>query len=406
VITDITERVRTGHLLEQRVDERTHELSTLLELSHEITSTEGLDYQLNQILARLKTIVDFNNAAIVVSEEKSWSVKACWPTTSLEQVEDLYLTAEDVHTLAQMFEPGESILLHHSNGVEAQLNGLQKMQAWLEPVFPMGTSSWLGIPIIRKDCLIGIFILGCDDENGFSDDQVKIAEGFTNQTAIVIENNQLFEQARANVAAGERNRLAQELHDSVTQTLFSASVLAQATPRIWAKDQGIARQNMEKINTLIRGALAEMRSLLLELRSGDMENQTLSQLLTTLVEAGRVRTRATITTSVSGDGALPEKVKLFLYRIAQETLNNAINHAEATLIEITLLINPDHVEFRIQDDGCGFNLQDISTGHLGINIMSERARQIGADLQIHSVPGRGTIITVTWPTEGETQAYE
>ncbi len=78
----------------------------------------------------------------------------------------------------------------------------------------------------------------------------------------MIENHQLFDQVQATAAAGERNRLAQDLHDSVTQTLFTASVLAEATPRMWDKDQGIARQNMEKLAVLIRGALAEMRSLL------------------------------------------------------------------------------------------------------------------------------------------------
>ena len=139
-------------------------------------------------------------------------------------------------------------------------------------------------------------------------------KSIANQAAVVIENNLLLEQVQMAAAYEERNHLAQELHDSVTQTLFTASVLAQATPRIWENDQGIARQNLEKLNVLIRGALAEMRSLLLELRSGELHNQTLNQLLSTLVDAGRVRTRAGISLSVTGDRKLPDNITLAIYR--------------------------------------------------------------------------------------------
>lgn len=399
VITDITERVRAGRLLEQRVDERTHELYTLLELSHEITSTEGLDFQLNQILERLKMVVDYSYAAILLSEEESWAIKVCFPATILEQGQDLHISSGEAHALTQIFESRKPLLLNNSNGLNA-------LSTWLGQIFPEESTLWLGIPIVSKDRLVGFFILSRDDENGFSDGQVKIAAAFANQAAIVIENKQLNDLARANVAAVERNRLAQELHDSVTQTLFSASILAQATPRIWERDQGLARLNMEKLNTLIRGALAEMRSLLLELRSGALQNQTLGQLLNTLVEAGQVRTHTALSISISGDRKLPEKVTLTLYRIAQGALNNAINHADATQISIDLIEDAGWVELRIQDDGRGFNPEVIPAGHLGISIMSERAAQIGASLQIQSQPGRGTNLIVTWPKEGESAEYE
>ena len=212
----------------------------------------------------------------------------------------------------------------------------------------------------------------------------------------MIENNLLLEQVQMAAAYEERNHLAQELHDSVTQTLFTASVLAQATPRIWENDKGIARQNLEKLNVLIRGALAEMRSLLLELRSGDLHNQTLNQLLSTLVDAGRVRTRAGISLSVTGDRKLPDNITLAIYRLAQESLNNAINHAQANLIKINLIEKPHQVVLQIEDDGQGFDSRMIPEGHLGLEIMSERAAQIGAILKIRSRPGIGTRIILTW----------
>jgi len=229
--------------------------------------------------------------------------------------------------------------------------------------------------------------------------QITLVEKMALDLADLAQDAFLLDQALALATAEERNRLARELHDSVTQTLFTSSVLAEATPRIWEKDPNIARQNMEKLSVLIRGALAEMRSLLLELRSGELHNQTLSQLLVTLVEAGRVRTRAAISLSIIGDRPLPDKVTLAFYRIAQEALNNAMNHAQAEQIKIDLLEKPDLIELRVRDDGIGFDPFAIPERHLGLSIMAERAAQVGADLRVQSEPGHGTEIILTWSSE-------
>ena len=226
---------------------------------------------------------------------------------------------------------------------------------------------------------------------------------FANQLAVVIENIHLNEQSVQAAAADERSRIARELHDSVTQTLFTASVLAEATPRLWNKDQGIARQNMEKLSVLIRGALAEMRSLLFELRSNALADQSLGQLLTTLAEATRARSNMTVSISDEGEYSLTPEATMAFYRIAQEALNNVIKHAEATRVDIVLLRNAERVELRIRDDGRGFDPQAIPEGHLGIGIMRERAEKIGGDFRIQSTPGRGTEVSMIWPaTNGRT----
>ena len=335
VVTDITERVQASRLLEQRVLDRTRQLSTLLEISHEITTTQSLDDILRRILEQLKTIVDYRLSAILIFEEANWNIKASWPV-NLEKKIELQLTTEQKHILSQELEPGKPILLNHSVDQDALTNVFQPLSDQLSKVFHTDDCNWLGIPLSGKDHLIGLFILGCEAQNDVSDDPVKVAQAFGNQAAIVIENHQLLDQVQAAAAAEERNFLAQDLHDSVTQTLFTASVLAEVTPRIWDRDQGIARKNMEMLNTLIRGALAEMRSLLFELRSAGLRNQTLGQLLNTISEAGRARTRAAVTLSINADLTLPENVAIAFYRIAQEALNNAINHAEATQINISL----------------------------------------------------------------------
>jgi signal transduction histidine kinase len=216
----------------------------------------------------------------------------------------------------------------------------------------------------------------------------------------LIEGAELLDQAQALVVAEERNSLARELHDSVTQILFSASVLAESTPRIWEKNQEVARMNMEKLGLLLRGALAEMRTLLFELRSDQQQGQSLEELLTALIDSMRTRTQIIISLTVNDKSVLPENVTQVFYRIAREALNNVIVHAEATGVSVFTLSKANCAELHIRDDGVGFNPQTTEAGHMGINIMSERAASIGADLQIQSAPGRGTDVVVTWPVNG------
>ena len=258
-------------------------------------------------------------------------------------------------------------------------------------------------PLLLREQVFGFLGLEMVEQaRTISSEESNLLRIFLLDIAHLIEDSRLFEQNKALITAEERHRLARDLHDSVTQTLFTASVLAEAAPRMFDKDQAIARQYMTELNMLIRGALAEMRSILIELRSLEMQNQTLDDLLVTLVEAAQTRTEGTIrllTVPVSG---LPKEVTVALYRIAREALNNAILHAEATEICVFMLEDPGRVEIHVQDNGCGFDPSDLPVDHFGIKIMGERAKGIGGDVQIYSEPGHGTDITITWPdSEGE-----
>ena len=262
-------------------------------------------------------------------------------------------------------------------------------------------------PLQLREQLFGFLGLELlEEERIISSEESNLLGIFSLDISHLIEDSRLFEQSKELITAEERNRLARDLHDSVTQTLFTASVLAEATPRIWDKDQGIARQNMDKLGVLIRGALAEMRSMLIELRSGELENQTLDQLLVTLVDAARARTHAIINLSMMDISQLPKNVVLTFYRIAREALNNAIIHAEAIQINVALLAGPGRVELNIQDDGCGFDPHAVPAGHLGIEIMFERVAEIGGEMQIHSKPDQGTNIIVTWPSSARGAEYD
>jgi PAS domain S-box-containing protein len=221
-----------------------------------------------------------------------------------------------------------------------------------------------------------------------------------------IEQRQRAEEALAAKAieeaiATERTRLARELHDAVTQTLFAASLMAEVLPDLWVLDENEARNSTEELRQLTRGALAEMRTLLLELRPAALTQSRFQDLLKQLVEAVVGRARLPVELTVEGDGTLPPDVQVALYRIAQESLNNIIKYARATQVNVKLTLSCCQVELEITDNGIGFDPATIKPTSMGMRIMHERAEIIGADFKVTSQPGQGTTVNAIWTEESE-----
>jgi signal transduction histidine kinase len=191
----------------------------------------------------------------------------------------------------------------------------------------------------------------------------------------------------------ERTRLARDLHDAVTQTLFSATLIAEVLPDIWTMSQTEGWKRLDELRQLTRGALAEMRTLLMELRPSALAEIPLPNLLRQLCESLIGRARLPIELCVEGTRKLPPDLQIGLYRITQEALNNIVKHAKATQATIHLHLNED-VYLLIKDNGCGFDLTAVTPDHLGLRIMCERAEAIGAKFSISSQPGQGTQIFV------------
>ena len=194
----------------------------------------------------------------------------------------------------------------------------------------------------------------------------------------------------------ERQRLSRDLHDAVSQTLFSANIIAEALPRLWERDPESVRRRLPQLHRLTSGALAEMRTLLLELRPNALVDVELSELLQQAVDAFSGRSRTVASLTLAGQRPLPEAVQIALYRIAQEALNNVAKHARATEVRIHLQMETDRVELSIRDDGQGFEPDQVPPAAWGSKSCSERARAVGAKLQITSRPGEGTEVVVVW----------
>lgn len=208
--------------------------------------------------------------------------------------------------------------------------------------------------------------------------------------------NALAAKAADEAVTAERTRLARDLHDAVTQTLFAASLIAEVLPDLWALDVEEAKRSTEELRQLTRGALAEMRTLLLELRPAALTQSRLNDLIRQLCEALIGRARLPINLVMEGERSLPPEVQVAFYRIAQESLNNIFKYARATRVDVSLALSGSGAHLSIQDNGIGFEPGAIKPTSLGMRIMRERAEAIGAELLVSSKPGEGALVEVIW----------
>ena len=198
----------------------------------------------------------------------------------------------------------------------------------------------------------------------------------------------------------ERQRIASDLHDAVSQTLFSARLTAEALLRQTDRRSDTFTRSLTDLERLVRSAGAELRLIFGELRKNALLNVGLKTLLTNLIDSGMSRTNAVIDLQYQVEHlVLPPLAKLAFYRIAQEAISNAIKHGKPANINCILREKEQTLEMIIQDDGTGFPIDQVSDDHFGLQIMRERADQAGVDLNVSSQPGSGTSVTVSWKEE-------
>lgn len=197
-------------------------------------------------------------------------------------------------------------------------------------------------------------------------------------------------------ATQERERLARDLHDAVSQSLFAALVIAESLPRLWERSQERAYEELVHLQQLNRGALAEMRMLLLDLRPAAMLEADLVTLLKQLASSLQSQKKISVSMQVQPNLDVPPDVKVVLYRVAQEALNNVAKYAHARQVTVSLVQDQVCTKLSIIDDGQGFDSHSVSPG-FGLKIMHERAEAVGASLHITSRPEQGTSVTVVWP---------
>jgi signal transduction histidine kinase len=205
-------------------------------------------------------------------------------------------------------------------------------------------------------------------------------------------------KAQLQVAAlEERQRLARELHDSVSQALYGIALGARTARTQLERDPAKVAEPLDYVLSLAEVGLSEMRALIFELRPASLQNEGLVVALTKQADALRARHKLEIVTAFCPEPDISLDTKEALYRIAQEALQNIAKHASATRVELLMQMEPERLTLEIKDNGKGFDTSREFPGHLGMKSMPERAAQIGGEFHIQSQPGAGTVITVAIP---------
>jgi signal transduction histidine kinase len=262
------------------------------------------------------------------------------------------------------------------------------------------TQTILSVPMKTRQRTVGVLsIYNKQAQGGFTDRDAELATFFANQAAAAIENARLYEQTREYAVVEERNRLARELHDSVTQSLFSVTLLAEASLNLLDRDPSKARERLERANELAQGALAEMRALIFQLRPITLQEEGLLSAVKKHLAALHSRYGRVVELKVTGAARrLPAPVEDAAFRIVQESLNNVVKHAYAARAQVDLDFGGDVLRLLTSDNGVGFEagqVQPVRT--LGMSSMRERADAVGGRLTVESARGAGTRVIVELP---------
>ncbi|MEP6953254.1 MAG: GAF domain-containing sensor histidine kinase [Solirubrobacteraceae bacterium] len=260
--------------------------------------------------------------------------------------------------------------------------------------------SFLGVPIVAEGEVIGAFYL--TEKQGaerFSDTDQEIIELLAAHAAIAITNARLYEHSRELSVLSERNRLALELHDVVSQKLFALVLGAEAAATTLDRDPEATRGQLQRLQSLSREALDELRSLVLELRPPDLDRDGLCGTLTKHVELVRRLHDAHIDLDLDAGVTAGAERDREILRVAQEALHNALRHADARRVRVSVRTDGAALVLEVADDGIGFDPDDaeLRSRHLGLTSMEERARRIGGQLRIDPTPGGGATVRLQAP---------
>jgi two-component system nitrate/nitrite sensor histidine kinase NarX len=394
IIRDVTERINSERLLHERVELHTREQATLLDISQTLAS--ALELKPGLILDQLRVLIEYTHAELFVLEGTAMVALAVRGLQKLEETVPFRIRLSGPETLMRLFNQHQPDRIGDVWNADPSAQFLRSLLDDQADLLLQGVHAWMWIPVAVKNRVIGSVGIAHVQPNYFTAHHADLALTVANQAAIAMINAELYEHAQTLAAMQERQRLAQNLHDAVNQSLFSAGLIADVLPRLWDRDQEEARKSLDDLRRLTRAAQAEMRALLAELRPSALTDTDLGDLLHLLGNALAGRINIPVTVTVAKEVVLPAEVQVAFYRICQEALNNITKHAKASLVEIELRHDGSAVELWVHDDGLGFEAAPALAGHYGLSMMRERAESVGAALTITSQPGHGTELIMNW----------
>ncbi len=368
----------------------------LRDIANALNSTVDIDEILNRLLTNIERVVQYDAAEIMLIENDRANIHRSrgYASRGLQnELEALEFVVAETPNLHYMYHSKKPLIIpdvEHTNGTH-----------FFRESPALFWRSYAGVPISAKNEVIGFINLGSMTPHFFTPIHADRLQAFAEQAAIAIQNARLHEHSRELAAQHERQRLARDLHDAVSQTLFAATITAEVLLREWEQNPTSIGPKLSQLHKLTRGALAETRAVLLELRPESLADIDFDTLLEQLIEAIQSRKRLEISAHLAlAEDPAPE-LKLVLYRITQEALNNIVKHAQASQVTIKLFQDTTQLVLEISDDGVGFEIASVQPTSMGLSIMQERADNANATLEIKSVVNKGTQITVIFPITTE-----
>jgi PAS domain S-box-containing protein len=391
--------------LYRQAQETTRKTAALVQTASQIAFGGSLSSTLEVLCERVASVVGAVASSVVLTDDGTQKMVAA------HGLPDGYVDA-----LNRILASGVQMVLQDAfNGREPMyMEDLRQRVLNSEAYAPLHKylldANWDGVvavPMVYRDRAVGVLLSYHPPARTLGDAEITFHNVIADQAAVAVENARLLSQAHEKATLEERQRLARELHDSVTQALFSINLIARSVEVMLQRDGTHSPQTMEKmadLRQLTQGALAEMRALIFELRPGALEEEGLLQALRKHAAAvqGRELVRVDV---VADEGALPRlkpAAEEALYRIGQEALHNVVKHAKASRVEVTLGVEraetgEDEVVLRIADDGIGFDARAVPAGHMGLGTMAQRASALGGECKVESTPGGGTVVTAILP---------
>jgi PAS domain S-box-containing protein len=380
---DITDRKRAEEALQKAYNE----ISTLYNVASVTSASLDLSTILERSLDRILATMKSDKGVIHLWDEKGKTLRLAAqqgiPPDVMAQIDPV---TPGSGPAGWVFESGKPLITP---------------SIAIDPRAPqtVGTSAvhtYVGVPMRAKGKVLGVFSVFGEAEHQFHVEEMTLLASIADQVGVAVEHARLYQQAEQLAVMEERERLARDLHDSVTQSLYSLTLFAEAGRRsIRTGDLERAESFLARLADTAQDALKEMRLLVYELRPPALEREGLVGAIQQRL--GAVERRAGVKAHLLVDDMvrLPASVEEELYRIAQEALNNALKHATATSVTVRIRIVNEHVELEIVDDGIGFDPATTGNGGgMGLANMRERVEKLGGTFQVASALGQGTKVSV------------
>jgi signal transduction histidine kinase len=359
------------------------ETRTLQRITADLLGSVDLDEILERACERGQALAQAGGSAVVLrTPDRGWEVvfQAGDATGAASELLDDVLPAGRDHS------PAEPVLVNDLTPTRSRGNVAAAIR------------SVLAIPLQVHGEGLGV-IEFVNKPGGFGGDDLRLLSLISNQVAVAIEHARLHERQEETAVLEERHRISQDLHDSVTQSMYAVATLTEAATRhLRAGRTEDASSLLDQARDSALEALREMRLFLFHLFPPDIEKQGLIGALH--ARLGSVETRAGLKTRFLHEGvpSLPPPVEERLYRIAQEALNNTLKHAGASEVSLELRQTHEGIVFEVADDGCGFDVDTaMSSGGMGLPGILRRAEEIGGTVRVHSGSGEGTRLRIDIP---------